>query len=462
MNEDPASVVFGVGVDRFRLGMGVTAAVAVLSNDYPRLNFEINFPRVEKVLNQEVIISVLGWGIRLRFLPVSQKLYMVDYYDISQRRFSIKGSVFGGQDEGAAATVTFDMLHKYLGPTLPGTIIEDEYFLCNFGGASFLFAVPSEHLKGMKSHPHLPVTFADGSSAHLVRIFVYPMDLDITSPKTYPDVLAARVTVVLKNESSSSGHLSIFISSGQLVAGGAKGVCGAVELGMSLQDIISMLGDPAVAGINTGTHSYRYEYPQLGLEFYFSESTHILFQVVLRNNLAHSTDFGRFERCPFRIYYTHPGEDIVNPPYVNPPPVISSPSSRHPPGAASLAAADPSLGPLEINSITLKTNNKNGNHKAAANSDSNGKAEGGPGPSSSSTFDVIYGPSNESAYIDPLTADVGIRELMSGWFGGSAMTREASAQLPSPTGSPFADTLLYAYPEVIVCVLSIVAYPLMF
>jgi hypothetical protein len=445
---DPASIVFGEGVGPFRLGMGISEAVSVLSNDHHRLNFEINFPQPEKVLNEEIIISLLSWGIRLRFQPASQKLYLVDYYDISQRRFSIKGSVFGGGGQ-ANSPVTFEMLHKYLGPTLPGTIVEDEYFLCNFDGASFLFSIPSEHLTEMKSHPHLPVTFNDGSSANLSRVFVYPIDLDIASLDAYPDVLAARVTVVLKNELSPSGNVSVFISA---PPGGGKGVCGMVELGMTLQDVISMLGDPAVAGINAQTHSYRYEYPQLGLEFYFSESTHILFQVVLRNNLAHSTDFGRFERCPFRIYYTHPGEAIVNPVLLKLPVVVLAPSNKMLNNSAEAppASADLDPGSLEINSLTLKTNHKKNKKKKAAKSDNNGDAgEGAGDPSSSSSFDVIYGPSNENAFIDPFTTDVKIRELMSGWFGGSIVTREASAQLPSPKGSPFAETLLYAYPEVV-------------
>ncbi|CAM9317352.1 unnamed protein product, partial [Ectocarpus fasciculatus] len=237
------------------------------------------------------MICLLGWGIRLRFQPVSQSLFMIDYYDITRRPFSIKGSAFGGDP---AQSVTFEMLHKYLGPTLPGQLVEDERFLCNFGGASFLFSIPREHLSDMKSH--LPVTFPDGTSARLERIFLYPFELDISSPKAYPDTLATLVTVVLKPESGAGS--TVYISRPP----GGKGPPCVVELGMSLQDIISMLGDPTVAGINPQTNSYRYEYPKLGLEFYFGESTHRLFQIVIRNNLAHSSDFGRFERCPFRLY----------------------------------------------------------------------------------------------------------------------------------------------------------------
>lgn len=390
-----------------------------------RLNFEINFPRHEKVLNQEIMISLTDWGVRLRFQPVSQRLFLIDWFDLSLRRFSIKGTAFGGD----AQPVTFEMLHKLLGPTLPGQLVEDECFLCNFGGASFLFLIPVEHRGDMKSH--LPVTFADGTSANLIRIFLYPLELDISSPKSYPDILAARVTVVLRQKMLQK--CAIYISSA-----GSRGPS-VVELGMPLQDIVSMLGDPAVAGINAQTSSYRYEYPRLGMEFYFCESTHVLFQVVLRNNLAHTSDFGRFERCPFRIYYTAPPEEVINSVSMIGP-IIASPTVAAAARSLDVAvAADVPKGSLEIDSITLKTKKKK---KVEREDDTEPAAE-------NTAFDVIYGPSNEYAYIDPLTVDVKIRDLMSCWFGGSSMTRETSAQLPAPQGAPFGDTLLYAYPEVI-------------
>lgn len=455
MSVEPSKIAFGVGLDKFKLGMGVSEAISIISADHPRyadavrmlhilfliiysrcfhrLKFEINFPRPEKVLNQEIMITLLDWGIRLRFQPVSQRLFLIDYYDITLRKFAIKGSTFGGD---ATQPVTFEMLHKSLGPTLPGQQVEDDHFLCNFGGASFLFSIPPEHLADVKSH--LPISFGDGSSPILARIFLYPFELDISSPKSYPDVLPARVTVVLKP--SVRQRSTIYIPSVS-----AKGTIVAVELGMCLQDILAILGDPAVAGMNPQTSSYRYEYPKLGMEFYFCESTHVLFQVVLRNNLAHCSDFGRFERCPFRIYYNISDDKIINSSETTPSGIIISSSAvtRSVPDAT--ASEVPRSEPIEIDSITLKTKSK----KKTSDKEAELKPEADHASASSSDFDVIYGPSNESSFIDPLTDDFKIRELMSDWFGGSAMTREASAQLPSPQGSPFADTLLYAYPEVI-------------
>lgn len=368
-----------------------------------RANIEISFPRADKALNQEIMLSLLDWGLRLRFLPVSQTLYLIDHYDISLKKIAIKGSIFGGD----LNPTTFEMLQKNLGPTLPGMVVEDNFYLSDFGGASFLFCIPTARLTEVRSH--LPIVFSDGSSPLLNRIYIYPHDLEIANPKGYSDFLTANTIVIMKpNERYPNGVLKVRNHPAESFVD--------IQLGLKPQYLISALGDPTTVAMNQNSRSYRYEYAVHGFEFHFSELTHRLFQIVLRNNLARCADFGRFDRCSFRIYFDSPfdlfqtpiDEDLIR---------ISSPRSRKEKG--------------DEKSKNVSTTQMN---EVDCEKDRN--------------FDVILGPSNENAFIDPLSDDIHIRTLMNSWFG-TMLSKESAAQIATPQGCPFEDSILFAYPEVI-------------
>ncbi len=437
-----------------------------------RLNYEISFPRPEKVLSQEIVISLLDWGIRLRFQPVSQKLYMIDLYDLALRPVAIRGETFGGDKH---VTVSYDSLHKVLGPAFPGQVVEDELYLCSFDGSSFLFEIPRQHLGLVKTQPHLPVIFPDGASAVLVRIYVYPPHLNIAAPKTYPDYLSADVQVVLRHTDVKLSHsVTICLFSAELAN---------ISLGMRPQDLISILGDPNVVVSSPQTMSYRYEYRHHGMEFHILETTHEVCRIVLKNNLACSSEFGKYERCPFRIHLVPPQnkrkatteeEDISNWIYSSSSRGVSlgsgaqesvtmPDSSRR--SIAGQNQVSSSTSALENHSLSEQTvtmsskaGTKNGkNGKTVSSSDFHPPVDDkfkkeqpnlatGIGKSSVE-FDVILGSSLENSFIDPLTEYTEIKQLMTAWFGESE-SGLTPAQLAAPHGSPFGDTLLYGFPEV--------------
>jgi hypothetical protein len=103
---------------------------------------------------------------------------------------------------------------------------------------------------------------------------------------------------------------------------GPEGEIAVLRIGSSsVQDVISALGDPSSASAMPAVAptapegasvppSYVYEYRSKGMELHFHEVTHELFRVVLHSNLTNTPDFGRFDRCAYRIYNTYPSSGL--------------------------------------------------------------------------------------------------------------------------------------------------------
>jgi hypothetical protein len=136
---------------------------------------------------------------------------------------------------------------------------------------------------------------------------------------------AARSTKYAHASSTEPGSTSSWLSPSASVfpvlivnLDGPEAERAVLRLGTStVQDVISALGDPSSAsampavaptapGGKSVPPSYVYEYRSRGMEFHFDEATHVLFRVVLHSNLTNTPDFGRFDRCAYRIYNTYP------------------------------------------------------------------------------------------------------------------------------------------------------------
>lgn len=386
---------------------------------------------------------------------------MIDIYDITLRPFFINGSVLGGDK---TSQITYESIHKILGPTFPGQFIEEELqYLCNFDGASFLFQIPESFVDTFRTPgTHLPLIFPDSRSPILERIFIYPFDLNILEPKSYPDFLEANIQVVLR-------HLDPSLNTAVMIRLDSSDAS-YISLGMRPQDIISILGDPNVATVCPQTNSYRYEYRIFGIEFHISETSHQIFRIVLKNNLACSAEFGKYDRCPFRIFLKPPVEQAFD---VDTPEkrnwicalnrdrvselkhldniVLSNETLQSPqlqPKSGKISSSEKDKSSIKSSSKPSSSVQLDGaGRKLSAASSSADDANRQNHKEKRNDFDIILGPTNDNAYIDPLSEYTQVRELLVGWFGDS-VCGITPAQLPVTLGCPFADSLLYGYPEV--------------
>ena len=356
--EDVYQIIFGVGVGWLRLGSHINDILETFSREYPRLEFEIMFPGDAGAVEtgDDVLVNVPQWGIRLRFQPLSQTLYFIDVHSFKVNiTFSINGILVRGQEQ----VTTFSQLQKALGPTFPGKFIDEGKYLISFEGVGLLFNVPLEFQDIYADGKMLPIILPDKTSAVLQRVYIHGKDFDVEHPESYPDMLSSTVRIVLKSKSSTSrsGTYLHLLNSHSKTGMDTKGAScresdengknneggditppsgnsdmeiSSIELGMTPQDVVSILGAPDFASLtpqHADLFTHKYEYKTLGkiyntlkkylycnltfltscavlitgMELYFAKNSHALYRIVAHTNLVQHQDFGRFYRCGFSM-----------------------------------------------------------------------------------------------------------------------------------------------------------------
>ena len=113
-SEEFVHISFGSMVGGFRIGSRINEVLALMANEYPRINMNVDLCPKEKNASADIHISIPEWGIRLRFQSLSQKMYLIDItnFEIS---YSLNGTVVSSDDN-----ITLRGLQKTLGPSFPG------------------------------------------------------------------------------------------------------------------------------------------------------------------------------------------------------------------------------------------------------------------------------------------------------------------------------------------------------
>jgi hypothetical protein len=106
------SISFGLGVGKVKLGSKVNEILALLANDFPRTDYDV----IASSAREEIHICIPQWGIRCRFLPKSQSLYLIDITDVQSCPYSLNGALIFQKSH----KTTFKSLQKVLGPSFPG------------------------------------------------------------------------------------------------------------------------------------------------------------------------------------------------------------------------------------------------------------------------------------------------------------------------------------------------------
>jgi hypothetical protein len=106
------SISFGVGAGKVKIGAKVNEILSLLASDYPRTCYDL----ISHSTRDEIQIWIPVWGMRCRFLPKSQSLYLIDIIDTRSCPYSLNGaSIFQNNHK-----TTLKTLQKVLGPSFPG------------------------------------------------------------------------------------------------------------------------------------------------------------------------------------------------------------------------------------------------------------------------------------------------------------------------------------------------------
>lgn len=141
-------VAFGLGLGHIKLGISVNDFInELVSTNWPRTKMNIVTPEPSRLFEVGTSIDLIEFGIICHFQAKSDKLFLIDCYDLTKNIFLLKSFSFG---EKSVPNLT--AINKVLGPSFPvkkvnGGLVgnmknsnsnSDDYIL-SLSGVTFLF-----------------------------------------------------------------------------------------------------------------------------------------------------------------------------------------------------------------------------------------------------------------------------------------------------------------------------------
>ncbi|KAL2988201.1 hypothetical protein AAZX31_11G072800 [Glycine max] len=161
----------GLGIGPFSLGMPICEAFAQIEQQ-PNIYDVVHVKYFdEEPLKLDVVISFPDHGFHLRFDPWSQRLRLIEIFDVKRLQMCYSTSLIGGP----STLATFVAVYALFGPTYPGIFDKDRrIYTLFYPGLSFAFPIPSQftdccHDGGVE----LPLEFPDGTTPVTCRVSIY-------------------------------------------------------------------------------------------------------------------------------------------------------------------------------------------------------------------------------------------------------------------------------------------------
>jgi hypothetical protein len=160
-------VIPGRSVGPFALGSTIQTVFRILVEG-TGLKYETDFLYdEERPFHFDMIFDLKEIGVQLRFDPMTQRLWMVDVYDVGKVTLRYGDRVFA--DNGAGVP-TLPLLYGLFGPTFPGHYDTDlDSYILTYRGLSFAFMIPHHAVKAEE----IPMSLPDGSKPLVSRIQVH-------------------------------------------------------------------------------------------------------------------------------------------------------------------------------------------------------------------------------------------------------------------------------------------------
>jgi len=291
-------LVPGKGLGEFLLGMPISDAISVIQQNIDFISMvELKFSEQEP-LAMDIVLDLVEDGFLLRFEPTSQRLKMIEIYDVPKVTLSYCGSVFSAAD----VPPTFVLIYSRFGPSYPGDYNSTKnVYRLHYPNLSFTFPIPTKFQSFYSNGTELPVEFPDGTTPITTRIYIYSGS-SVQSP-------------LLPLQHSSSLYFEpviVDLQPGSLFFS-KRGT--TLTFNSSTQDLISELGPPtrvyykeedkmrihSNASNTTGYPDYFYNYFSVGIDFLIDAHTHKVKKFILHTNFPTHYEFNQYVKCNFRI-----------------------------------------------------------------------------------------------------------------------------------------------------------------
>ncbi|KAL8477776.1 hypothetical protein ACS0TY_029902 [Phlomoides rotata] len=300
----------GVGLGPFALGMPICEAFAQIEQQ-PSIYDVVHVKYYdEEPLKLDIVISFPDHGFHLRFDPWSQRLRLIEIFDVKRLQMRYATSLIGG----SSTLATFVAVYALFGPTYPGIYDKDRgIYTLFYPGLSFAFPIPTQYAECCHDREaELPLEFPDGTTPVTCRVSVYDSSTDrkvgVGSSMMKASVPPlATGSLYMEEVLVKLGEELWFTVGGQHIPFGASPQDVWTELGRPCgihqkqvdQMVIHSASDPKPRSTLCG--DYFYNYFTRGLDILFDGQTHKVKKFVLHTNYPGHSDFNSYMKCNFVI-----------------------------------------------------------------------------------------------------------------------------------------------------------------
>lgn len=301
-----ATLIPGVCLGPFALGTPIRAVINHVKGMHTQMN--ISYCDAEQT-RSDTCLSLPEYGLHLRFDAASQRLRVIDLFDVAKPdELSLAPLAGGGDGERrvfASATgvqPTFQHIYELFGPTFAGRY-DERYgaYILTYNGVSILFPIPERFRSRYDgSGTELPLELPDGTTPAASRIMLFhgksveAAQLPPLPPNApYFEPVCARV-----GGRDGSGTRVMFANRRT-----------SLKLGCSLQAVLGALGEPSArfdkpsggTGGGGGGRGYFFNYFDLGIDVMFDPSCHRACKIVFRANWPGTPEFCQYSRCNLEL-----------------------------------------------------------------------------------------------------------------------------------------------------------------
>lgn len=301
----------GVGIGPFTLGMPISEAFAQIEQQ-PKIYDVVHVKYFEEEpLKLDMVISFPDHGFHLRFDPWSQRLRLIEIFDIKRLQMRYATSLIGGPSNLA----TFVAVYALFGPTFPGIYDKSRaVYTLFYPGLSFAFPIPNQYTEYFRDgEAELPLEFPDGTTPVTCRVCIYDSSTDskvgvgaLMQKASVPPLPAG--SLYMEEVHAKLGEEIWFTVGGQHIPFGASPQDVWTDLGRPCgvhqkqvdQMVIHSASDPRPRTTLCG--DYFYNYFTRGVDVLFDGQTHKIKKFVLHTNYPGHADFNSYIKCNFIIY----------------------------------------------------------------------------------------------------------------------------------------------------------------
>ncbi|TQE08022.1 hypothetical protein C1H46_006296 [Malus baccata] len=317
----------GLGIGPFTIGMPICEAFAQIEQE-PNIYDVVHVKYYdEEPLKLDIVISFPDHGFHLRFDPWSQRLRLVEIFDIKRLQMRYATSLIGGP----STLATFVAVYALFGPTFPGIYDKDRgVYTLFYPGLSFAFPIPSQYTDCCHDREaELPLEFPDGTTPVTCRVSIYDSSTDkkvgvgsLMDKASAPPLPVG--SLYMEEVHVKLGEELYFTVGGQNIPFGASPQASFdvwTELGRPCGIHQKQVDQMVIhSGLDTRPRTtlcgdYFYNYFTRGLDILFDGQTHKIKKFVLHTNYPGHADFNSYIKCNFVIFASDLGgsyQDVNN------------------------------------------------------------------------------------------------------------------------------------------------------